>query len=201
MDTIIWILISFISGSIPYSVWLGRIFLKKDIRAFGDGNPGATNVFRAGSPVLGVITLLLDVFKAALPVGICYYRLGFQGIGMAAIALAPLLGHMYSPFLGFRGGKALAATLGVWIGISTWQLSLPAVLGVVLGIVVFTTTGWAVMLAMSFIIIAILIWLPQPVFFWVWAAVTILLAWTHRSDLTAAPELHHRILKRIKRSK
>jgi len=201
MDTIIWILISFISGSIPYSVWLGRIFLKKDIRAFGDGNPGATNVFRAGSPVLGVITLLLDVFKAALPVGICYYRLGFQGIGMAAIALAPLLGHMYSPFLGFRGGKALAATLGVWIGISTWQLSLPAVLGVVLGIVVVTTTGWAVMLAMSFIIIAILIWLPQPVFFWVWAAVTILLAWTHRSDLTAAPELHHRILKRIKRSK
>ncbi len=195
MDTFIWILISFFSGSIPYSVWLGRIFLKKDIRAFGDGNPGATNVFRAGSPILGVITLLLDVCKAALPVGICYYRQGFQGIGMVAIALAPLLGHMYSPFLRFRGGKALAATLGVWIGLSTWQLSLPAVLGVVLGIVVFTTTGWAVMLSMIFIVIAILIWLPQPVFFWVWAVVTILLAWTHRSDLAAAPELHHRILK------
>ncbi len=201
MDTFIWILISFISGSIPYSVWLGRIFLKKDIRAFGDGNPGATNVFRAGSPVLGVVALLLDVCKAALPVGICYYRLGFQGTGMVAIALAPLLGHMYSPFLRFRGGKALAATLGIWIGLSTWQLSLPAVLGVVIGIVVFTTTGWAVMLSMIFILIAILIWLPQPLFFWVWAAVTILLAWTHRSDLAAAPELDRRILKRIKRSK
>jgi glycerol-3-phosphate acyltransferase PlsY len=201
MDTLLWIALSFISGSLPFSVWLGRLFLGKDIREYGDGNPGATNVFRAGSPVLGVISLLLDVFKAALPVGICYFRLGFQGTGMVAIAVAPLLGHMYTPFLGFRGGKALAAALGVWIGLSTWQLSLPAVLGVVLGIVVFTTTGWAVMLSMSFIGIAILLWLPQPIFFWVWAAVTILLAWTHRSDLAVSPELHDRILKRIKPSK
>lgn len=200
MDTLIWILISFISGSIPFSVWLGRLVLKQDIRTFGDGNPGATNVFRAGSPVLGVLTLLLDVGKAALPIGICYFWLGLRGAGMFAIAIAPLLGHMYSPFLGFRGGKALAAALGVWIGISTWQLSLPAVLGVVMGILIFTTSGWAVMLSMGSILICLVVWLPTPLFFWVWAAVTTLLAWTHRADLGNAPELHPRILKLFKDS-
>jgi glycerol-3-phosphate acyltransferase PlsY len=201
MDTLIWVTLSFLSGSIPFAVWLGRLFLARDIRAFGDGNPGATNVFRAGSPALGVISLILDVGKAALPVGICYFQLGFQGLAMFAIAIAPILGHMFSPFLGFKGGKALAAALGVWIGLSTWQLSLPAILGVVLGILIFSRTGWAVMLSMVFIFLTTLIWLPQPLYFWVWAAETSLLAWTHRSDLIYRPELHRRILKLIARDK
>ena len=201
MVTFSWILISFISGSLPFSVWLGRLFLKKDIRAYGDGNPGATNVIRAGSPVLGLITLLLDVSKAALPIGICYFWLDIRGFQMVAIAVAPLLGHMFSPFLGFKGGKALAAALGVWIGLSTWQLSLPAVAGVVLGITIFSRTGWAVMLSMVSILASLLIWPYQPFFFWVWAAETTLLAWTHRADLGTPPELHPRIQKLINRSK
>ena len=200
MDTLLWVLISFLSGSIPFSVWLGQLFLKKDIRAYGDRNPGATNVFRAGSPVLGVLVLLLDVFKAALPIGICYFRLGFRGGGMFLIAIAPLLGHMYSPFLGLKGGKSLAAALGVWIGLSTWQLSLPAVLGVVVGILIFTTSGWAVMLSMAVSLICLLLWLPTPLFFWVWVAVTLLLAWTHRSDLVSPPALHSRVIKLFKQS-
>ncbi len=195
MDKISWVLLSFLCGSLPFSVWLGRLFLDQDIRAFGDGNPGATNVFRAGSPVLGLIVLLLDVAKAALPIGICYFWLDFRGLIMFAIAVAPLLGHMYSPFLGFKGGKALAAALGVWIGLSSWQLSLPAVIGVVIGILIFARTGWAVMLAMSFILITCLIWFPKPLFFWIWAAETVLLAWSHRADLYSPPKLHRRILK------
>ena len=189
-----WILLSFISGSIPFSVWFGRLFLKEDIRAYGDGNPGATNVIRAGSPALGVIALLLDVTKAALPVGICSFWLGYRGFLMFAIAVAPILGHMFSPFLRFKGGKALAAALGVWIGLSSWQLSLPAVSGVVLGILIFTSTGWAVLLAMGFILFTLFLH-PQPLFFWIWAAVTLLLAWTHRSDLRKPPEFHPRISK------
>jgi glycerol-3-phosphate acyltransferase PlsY len=136
MQYLTWILISFLSGSIPFSVWLGRIFLGLDIRQFGDGNPGATNVFKAGSPLLGTITLLLDVTKAAIPVGLSYSTLNYRGIPMFLIAIAPLVGHTFSPFLGFKGGKALATTLGIWIGLTTWQASLPAVFGVVLGIVI-----------------------------------------------------------------
>lgn len=200
MDTLLWILLSFLSGSLPFSVWLGRLFLGKDIRSFGDGNPGATNVFRAGSPVLGVISLLLDVAKGALPVGLCFFRLGFQGPSMFLIAIAPILGHIYTPFLGFKGGKALAAALGVWIGLSTWQLSVPAVVGVVAGILILSSTGWAVMLSMALILFTILVWLPLPLYIGVWAGVTSLLAWTHRSDLSTWPDLHPRILKLFKPS-
>lgn len=201
MITLSWILLSFLFGAIPFSVWLTRLFLGKDNRAFGDGNPGATNVFRAGSPILGMISLLLDVGKAALPVGICFFRLELRGIGMFAIAIAPILGHMFSPFLGFKGGKALAAALGMWIGLSIWQLSLPAVLGVVLGILILSRTGWAVMFSMVVVLLTILIWLPQPLYFWIWAAETSLLAYSHRSDLSFPPAIHPRIQKHIQRNR
>mgnify|MGYP001163344776 CR=1 FL=1 len=58
--------IAFLCGSIPFSVWLGRLFLRQDVRQYGDGNPGAANVFRAGNQALGLFVLVLDVAKAAL---------------------------------------------------------------------------------------------------------------------------------------
>lgn len=192
MTQILWIVISFFSGSIPFSVWMGRIALGLDVREYGDGNPGATNVFRAGSPALGILTLLLDVGKAALPVGICYFQLGYRGPAMIGIAAAPILGHMYSPFLNFKGGKALATALGVWIGLTTWQASLPAVVGVTAGILIFSSTGWAVMLAMGVILLVLVIWIPDPLLAWIWVIETLLLAWSHRMDLKNPPQLHRR---------
>lgn len=111
MVYIFWTAFAFLSGSIPSSVWLGKLVLDVDVRDFGDGNPGATNLFWAGSPLLGIVTLILDVGKAALPVGICHSVLGLGGAGMILISLAPVAGHMFSPFLGFKGGKALAGIL------------------------------------------------------------------------------------------
>ena len=72
----------------------------------------------------GFAVLLLDVSKAAAPVGIAYFNLGMRGAAMFLIAIAPILGHAFSPFLGFRGGKALPASFGVWINrmesVSAW---------------------------------------------------------------------------------
>lgn len=195
MQILLWTLIAFLAGSLPISVWLGKIFLGKDIRQFGDGNPGATNVFRAGSPVLGVISLLLDVTKSAVPVGICYFNLGFRGAPMLLITSAPVLGHLFTPFLGFKGGKALAASLGVWIGLTIWQASLPAVIGVSVGILVLSSTGWAVIFAMLVILITLLAVVQVPLFYSVWLVQTLILAWTHRQDLSQTPKLHNRIKK------
>jgi glycerol-3-phosphate acyltransferase PlsY len=197
MQTILLFLLSYLSGSLPFSVWFGRIFLDEDVRQFGDGNPGATNVFRAGSPLLGLIVLFLDIAKAALPVGLIHFQLGVQGIPLVLIATAPVLGHMYSPFLGFQGGKALAVSLGVWIGLSTWKLSLPAVVGVVLGWMILSPTGWSVMLAMASILAVILIWLPSTHLLLIWAIQTALLAWTHRDDFQQPPSF----LARLKHKK
>jgi glycerol-3-phosphate acyltransferase PlsY len=177
------LLIAFVCGSLPFSVWVGKLLIKKDIRQFGDGNPGAMNVFRGGNKLAGLLALILDISKAAVPVGLAYFTLGIRGGYMALIATAPVLGHVFSPFLHFQGGKAIAPSFGVWIGLSIWQLSLPALAGVLIGVALFTPTGWAVMLAMTSILIVLLIWLPDPLFLVVWFVQTLILAWTHRNDL------------------
>jgi len=183
------IFFSFICGSLPFSVWLGKIFLGLDVRQFGDGNPGATNAYKAGNKMVGFITLILDISKAAAPIGYAYYNLNVRGIPMFFIAIVPIFGHVFSPFLGFRGGKALATALGVWIGLTIWKVSLPAALSALIGIALFTSPGWAVMFALAGILTTLIFWLPDPFLFLIWAAETLILAGTHRTDLRYHPQL------------
>jgi len=175
--------LAFLCGALPFSVWSGKKLLGLDVRMFGDGNPGAANAFRTGNKLIGLLVLLLDISKAAAPVGWAYFNLEIRGVPMVLIAVAPILGHVFSPFLGFRGGKGLATALGVWIGLTIWKLSLPAVVGALIGIVLFTPPGWSAMLALSGIMAVILIWLPDPLLFAVWFSELFILAWTHRLDL------------------
>jgi len=201
MNLVLFILIAFLCGSLPFSVWLGKIFLGVDVRHFGDNNPGAANVFRAGNRLVGLLSLILDVSKGAVPVGLAYFNLGFRGIPMYLIAIAPVLGHAFSPFLGFKGGKALSTALGVWIGLTVWKASLVGVIAVVIGIALFTPPGWAVMLAMAGILAALLIWMPDPLLLAVWVSVTLILAWTHRADLRQRPRLRPWLARRIYRTR
>jgi glycerol-3-phosphate acyltransferase PlsY len=187
--------LAFLCGSFPFSVWLGKILLGLDVRKYGDGNPGAANAFRTGNKLIGLLVLLLDITKAAAPVGWAYFNLGIRGIPMLLIAVAPILGHVFSPFLGFRGGKALATALGVWIGLTIWKLSLPAILGAVLGIALFTPPGWSGMLALGGILAVLLIWMPDPLLLAVWFSEVFILAWTHRLDLRQGIHLRPGIIK------
>ena len=164
-------------------MWLSRLFLGVDVRQFGDGNPGAANVFKAGGKALGVIVLLLDVSKAAIPVGLSYNNLEIRGYPMALIAIAPMLGHIFSPFLRFRGGKAIATLLGVWIGLTLWKAPLGGLIGTLLGVSLLTVSAWAVMLGMVGILVSLLIWFPDPMFYLVCACQTLIMIWTLRQDL------------------
>jgi glycerol-3-phosphate acyltransferase PlsY len=183
MISLAFIPLAFLCGSLPFSVWLGKILLGLDVRKYGDGNPGAANAFRTGNKLVGFLVLMLDISKAAAPVGWAYFNLEIRGIPMLLIAVAPILGHVFSPFLSFRGGKALATALGVWIGLTIWKLSLPALVGIVVGIALFTPPGWSVMLSLSSILVALLIWLPDPLLLAVWFSEVVILVWTHRFDL------------------
>ena len=189
MSPILFIFIAFLSGSLPFSVWLGKLCLGVDVRRFGDGNPGATNVLRAGNQALALLTLMLDVSKAAIPVGLAYHNLGMRGLPMFCIAIAPLLGHAFSPFLRFQGGKGVAAALGIWIGLTLWKASLAGVLCVIVGYALFSVSGWAVMFALLGIFLTLLTWLPEPLFLGVLAGQTLILGWTHRHDLRQPPRL------------
>ena len=201
MTAIAMIFLAFLSGSLPFSVWLGRLLLGVDVRQYGDGNPGAANAFRTGKKLVGVLVLALDISKAAAPVGFAYFNLGIRGADMALIALAPILGHAFSPFLRFRGGKALATALGVWIGLTIWKASLPALVGVVVGIALFSPPGWSAMLALGMILLVLLAWLPDPLLLAVWVGQVLILAWTHRSDLRRGLHLQPWIKKVFNRSK
>jgi glycerol-3-phosphate acyltransferase PlsY len=185
----LFVLLAFLSGSLPFSVWIGRWALQTDIRGVGDGNPGATNVWKAGSKAWGVLAVLLDFAKGAVPVAIFHYGLGGEGGWLTAVSLAPILGHAFSPFLRFRGGKALAVTFGVWTGLTLWFG--PTVLGVAFAVwlIILRKDVGAVLLGMGTLLLVLLLVTPDPVYIWVWVGNFLILAWKHRkirSQATAA---------------
>lgn len=110
MKYIITALISYFIGSIPFSYIIGKIFFKKDIRHLGSGNPGSTNVFRNFGALAGTFTLFLDMAKGIVAV---YVPMFFYGRNLALIALIfVVLGHIFSIFLSFKGGKGVATSAG-----------------------------------------------------------------------------------------
>jgi glycerol-3-phosphate acyltransferase PlsY len=188
----LWILFAFFMGALPLSVWLGRLALGLDIRQYGDGNPGATNVWRAAGPKWGLLAGLLDFLKGFLPVGLANYAFGLEGLLLAAVALAPILGHAFSPFLQFNGGKALAVSFGIWTGLTLWLV--PLILGLLFGLflAILMPEGWAV-LAGSLSLLPVLLLLEANVaWLVVWAGMALILAWTHREDLSRPPRLRMR---------
>ena len=189
MNIFLWSLFGFILGSLPFSVWIGQLALRKDIRKVGDHNPGATNVMRAGGFAWYAAALVLDITKGALPVGLATYVAGIDGWPLIPIAIAPPLGHAFSPFLKFRGGKAVAASFGVWIGLTLWKIPLVSLLLLSLFALLITPAGWAVMLTLAGMGLAIWLWLVDPVLIGVLLANAILLIYTHRYDLRQRPRL------------
>lgn len=116
---ITWVIVAYLVAAIPVGVVVGRL-CGIDIRAVGSGNIGATNAARALGPRLGMVVLVLDVAKAALPVVLARqpFALGpHDEAGLAAVAMAAVVGHIFPVYLGFRGGKGVACALGVFVAI------------------------------------------------------------------------------------
>ena len=108
------VLVSYLIGSIPTGLLLGRAFAKIDIREHGSHNIGATNVYRSAGKMLGVLTLLGDTLKGFLPVYLVYTITG-SDTWASLSALATFLGHLYPVYLKFSGGKGVATGLGVFL--------------------------------------------------------------------------------------
>lgn len=191
MVYLIWILIGFTSGALPFSVWIGQIARQVDIRAFGDHNPGATNVLRALGWRWAAAALLLDFLKGALPVGYAWFFLGLRGWAAVPVALAPVLGHAFSPLLSGKGGKAVSATFGIWAGLTVGAG--PSILGLLLGLMfaVFESSAWASVLALASFGGFILLYYAQfaPEMLAIWLGNLLLFIWKNRLDLTRFPHL------------
>ena len=117
-------LFGYLLGSVPTGLLLTRLFNKVDPRKTGSKNIGATNVFRTAGKTLGVLTLVGDVLKGAIPIGIAIQwgltnRWGLSvDQWIAIVGLSSFLGHIFPIFLGFKGGKGVATAVGVYLPIS-----------------------------------------------------------------------------------
>ena len=107
---------AYLLGSVPTGLLLARA-LGVNIRESGSGNIGATNVYRTMGRTVGILTLIGDCLKGLLPV-LAAKWLGLSDLWIAAIGLAAFLGHVYTIFLCFKGGKGVATALGVFLGTS-----------------------------------------------------------------------------------
>lgn len=142
------IIISYLTGSIPTAYIFGRCIKGIDIRKFGSGNVGATNAMRVLGKPVGITVLIIDVIKGLLPVVVLTDFLGAKNpslnseVLMLIFGISCIAGHNWTVFLKFKGGKGVATTLGVLLGLSFKVSGLKLALGmsVLTWIVVFAVT-------------------------------------------------------------
>lgn len=126
MGMILGLILSYFIGSIPTAYLFGRLFKGIDIRRHGSGNVGATNAFRVLGPKIGIAVLLIDAIKGVIPVVFLADFLPIAGQSFISdittlrvlLGVTAVLGHSFTVFLKFKGGKGMATTLGVLIGLS-----------------------------------------------------------------------------------
>ncbi|MEE2931023.1 MAG: glycerol-3-phosphate 1-O-acyltransferase PlsY [Bacteroidota bacterium] len=121
--TVLFIVLSYLTGAFPSAVWIGKIFYNTDVREYGSGNAGATNMFRVLGPKAGIPVLTLDIFKGWLAVN---YSIFFSDINSTSerffeiqlvFGFAAVIGHLFPIYTGFRGGKGIATILGLLLAV------------------------------------------------------------------------------------
>lgn len=114
------IIIGYAIGTLPFALLYSKLVYGEDIRKLGSGNPGATNIKRIYGLKAGLLVLLLDALKGFIPV-VLISKLGFsfqdEFMFSLAIGLGTILGHIFNVFLGFKGGKGIATSLGVLLAL------------------------------------------------------------------------------------
>jgi glycerol-3-phosphate acyltransferase PlsY len=123
MPTLLFVVAAYLIGSISFAVVVSRAWGLSDPRTYGSKNPGATNVLRSGNKGAAIATLIGDCAKGWLAVWLAQHfatRFGVTEAGIALVALAVFLGHLWPVFFRFIGGKGVATALGVLLGINGW---------------------------------------------------------------------------------
>jgi|SRR5450830_83701 len=179
---VIWIVASYLLGSIAFGILVSKLFGLPDPRTVGSGNPGATNVLRSGKKSAAALTLLGDVFKGWFPVWLALQS-GMLMWVVSAVGLAVFFGHLYPIFYKFKGGKGVATALGVMLAISpilglaallTWvvvfAISRYSSLGAIVAAALAPVYAWVLLSAYKDYVITVLV-------------MSLLLIWRHRSNI------------------
>jgi len=181
MSLVFWILISFVSASVPWSLILGYIFSNKDIRTVGDKNPGGTNTLKLSGIKVGLMAIFLDISKSFFPV---YFSLfyGFVGYELILICLAAISGSIFSPFLKFNGGKSLAVSCGIWLAISSGIIGPLICLMMAFSHLIQKTHIWTILFGWLGILIWVLIFSFELEYVTIFFINFILVMYKHRKE-------------------
>jgi acyl phosphate:glycerol-3-phosphate acyltransferase len=209
------VILAYLIGSIPTSVWISKSLFRIDIRDYGSGNAGATNTFRVLGSKWGTVVMLIDLLKGLVAVKLAFIlpfyaendfaRTNFQiGLGLAAV-----LGHIFPIWAEFRGGKGVATLLGLVMGIS--PLSALSCLAVFLLVLYLTrvVSLSSILASLAFPVFILLIYnVHNPTYRIFAIAVAALVVLTHQKNIgrllagseSKAPILKHRDRRRLRRN-
>jgi acyl phosphate:glycerol-3-phosphate acyltransferase len=171
--------ISYLLGSIPFGFLLVKSSEGKDIRSFGSGNIGATNVFRKNRTT-GILTLLLDAAKGSLAVVIAGW-LSEDSTWQAVAAVLAIIGHIFPLWLKFKGGKGVATGCGAFLALS--PIAVLTTLGLFLLIIILTRyiSAASIIATAMFPVWAYLYGYPAPVLFWAAGGALLIVAKHHQN--------------------
>jgi glycerol-3-phosphate acyltransferase PlsY len=197
--SVLLIVAAFGLGACPFSLWIGKWLLDKDIRDYGDGNPGAFNVLRAGGRWSFALALILDIGKGVPFVALAHYYFGLPDVVVMAVGLSAILGHAFTPILRFNGGKALAVTGGVLLALPQHEILIAFIIFMVFGFLLigsddYRGDAWRVMFATMATLIYLVVAKGlslEPLFM---LFVIAILASTHFDDLKTRPRFKGRLI-------
>jgi len=190
---LILIIFGYLLGSIPWGYLISRA-KGIDIRKIGSGNIGSTNVIRALGTKWGLLVAILDFIKGAIP---AYLAINFltphryiagPDWPIALVAFTPVLGHIFPVWLGFKGGKGVATTLGVLFILLDWKILLPLLFAWLLVLVISQISSFSNLLMMAFLPLALWISSFSLAYFILGLALFALIWWAHRENLKRIKE-------------
>ena len=176
---LLWAMIAYIIGSIPFGLILARVMGLGNLRDIGSGNIGATNVLRTGSKKAAALTLLLDGGKGAVVVLLARAYADADAAQIAAFAV--MIGHCFPVWLKFRGGKGVATFLGLLYALA-WPIGIAACLSWLVTALVFRFSSLAALVAAA----STMVWavvLGEPQIFMLCAFLIALIFWRHAGNI------------------
>jgi glycerol-3-phosphate acyltransferase PlsY len=191
-SAVLWLLVSYFLGAIPTSYLLSRLFAGIDLRQHGSGNLGATNLYRVLGWKYAIPAALVDIAKGVVPVLVFAPQVSDSQLFALACGVAAIVGHVFSVFVGFKGGKGVATAAGVMLALAPIALLVSAaVWGVLVRLTGYVSLGSIVAAAVLPFAIYLLEDSRTPALVWIAAAIAaavIILHWRNIQRLIRGTE-------------
>lgn len=183
MRVALWLLAAYLVGATPTSYLAGKLGRGIDLRQHGSKNLGATNLYRVLGWKYAVPVGLFDVAKGAVPVMLFARWADGPGWSVVALGLAAVLGHMFSPYVGFKGGKGVATAAGMFLALAPLALALAVpVWGITLWLTGYVSVS-SMVAAVLFPLLVRLTTAGGTYTFWASAGLALLIVYTHRANI------------------